>query len=184
MTRTLMRQQLKRERQRWRSVPGLVYQGPADFVLAEGEWYEPVGCRACVPKQCFGNALMMTLRGWTYVEGYALSPDVPDGWRYVGPELVPHAWGVDPEGQAWELTWAFVGRAYRGVRFSAGRADDATWNGDATILDDFNRGWPVLRQAWTGEDWDRQWVPSAGMPMLELAMAAKPDIGRVLSVLG
>ena len=35
--------------------------------------------------------------------------------------------------------------------FSAARAHDCTWHGDATVLDDFNRGWPLLREPWAGE---------------------------------
>lgn len=168
MTRTVLRTELNRQVRSWRSVPGLVYRGPADFVLTEGEWFEPVGCRVGLPKQCYFNALVMGLRGWSYVEGYATSPALPEGWRFEGLEVVPHAWAVDPSGRPWELTWPFVGRAYRGVRFSVGRADDATWNGDACVLDDSNRGWPLLRQAWTGEDWQRRWKRSDGLFIAEL----------------
>jgi len=49
---------------------------------------------------------------------------------------------------------------------SAERADDATWNGDASVLDDFRRDHPLFKQPWPGEDWSRQWPHSERITLL------------------
>ena len=103
---------------------------------------------------CFANAMAASFKhGWRYVEGVALS---------IYPPAVPlhHAWNLDADGAVVDLTWRPLGRAYYGVEFNPGRADDATWNGDATILDDKHRGWPVLKEPWAGEDFVREWTMS------------------------
>jgi hypothetical protein len=33
-----------------------------------------------------------------------------------------------------------------------GRADDATWYGDGSVLDDYKRRWSLFREPWLGED--------------------------------
>ena len=43
-------------------------------------------------------------------------------------------------------------RQYQGTPFTVARAYDCSWHGDACVLDDFNRGWPILRERWPGED--------------------------------
>lgn len=146
---------------------GLVYRGPADFLLQHGRWWRPAdlpeGVELGAPRACFGNAMNASIvHGLRYVQGYALPAS--------SPLPVPHAWGADDDGHALEVTWSQQGRAYLGVEFSPERADDATWNGDADILDDFHRGWPVLRERWRGElpEPDPSWAPS---PML-LALRA------------
>lgn len=130
---------------------GLHYRGMHDFLAQHGKAYEPrkkaVKLPWGAPKCCYGNALAAAVKyGWTYVEGIAL-----------GVIPVQHAWNVRDDGEMVDLTWRQVGSAYLGVEFSIGRADDCTWNGDATVLDDWRRGWPILQQPWTGEDWDREW---------------------------
>lgn len=91
-------------------------------------------------RQCFMNATLTGLvYGWTYVEGYALAPD--------------HGI-VDNTGQVWELTYPAPALAYIGVVFSVERADDCMWNGDATVLEDAARGYPLLAKRWTGEPHD------------------------------
>jgi hypothetical protein len=92
---------------------------------------------------------------------------------YVGPRVVQHAWAEDPRGRMWELTWPVPGAAYRGVRFHHGRADHATWYGDATVLDDPNRDHPLLREAWTGEDWNREWEPSEVLAEMRRLLAER-----------
>lgn len=146
---------------------GLVYRGPADFVLREGKPYERAGvCRTGAPRACFGNSIAFATHnetsGWRYVEGYALAP-----WRQLLDVVIPihHAWVVDADGVMYEPTWPAPGQAYLGVEFSVERADDATWNGDASVLDDWKRRWPLLRRPWRGEDLVPQFPPS---PRLEL----------------
>ena len=125
---------------------GFHYMSCADFLLQEGKWYDPVPFPKHVPqgaaKMCFGNAIMLAgLRpGWKYVEGYA-NAVIP----------VHHAWNVDHHGQLVDSTWLNIGTAYFGVEFSVERADEATWDGDASILDDWMREWPIFREKWKGE---------------------------------
>lgn len=139
---------------------GLVYRGPADFVLQEGRWWKPeptpAGMRRGIPKACYGTSIAgALLYGLRYVQGYAVSP-VTAGF------VVPHAWNADANGNVVDLTWNPVGAAYLGVEFSVERADDATWNGDAEVINDYQRRWPLLRERWRGEldEPDPSWEPS------------------------
>jgi hypothetical protein len=133
---------------------GYAYNGPEDFVLRHGQRFvvgpRPDGVGRGVPHCCYGNALGMALvRGWAYVEGFALPRQ--------GILPVQHAWSVLPDGRPVDVTWAEPGEEYVGVVFSAGRADDCTWNGDMNVLDDWKRDWPLLREPWLGEDFTKQW---------------------------
>jgi hypothetical protein len=132
---------------------GLHYRGPADFLLQHGRWYSPTATNLeyLTPHICYGNAIIVAVRwGWPYVEGWAVNfQGVP----------IHHAWNAHGD-SAVDVTWRIPGVIYFGVEFSAERADDCTWNGDATVLDDFNRGWPLLRKPWTGEDKSIVWPPS------------------------
>lgn len=136
-------------------VDGLVYRGPADFVLREGRVYRPAALPAGVvqhpPRHCFANAIHLAIEhGFDYVEGFALS---------VFGQAVHHAWNARGA-RLVDATWRPMGLAYLGVVFGVERADDCTWNGDATVLDDYARGWPLLRQRWAGEDAAIAWPPS------------------------
>lgn len=134
----------------------LAYRGPADFVLREGQVYRPRQTPDLVgaPRACYGNSIALAaIYGFRYVEGYAVDPG-------LARTVIHHAWNLDDDGLLVDSTWANCGLAYLGVEFALGRADDATWNGDATTLDDHNRGWPVLREPWPGEDFERAWEPS------------------------
>lgn len=147
---------------------GLVYRGPADFVLREGRWWpprpRPAGMIQAAPRACYGNAIGGVFEyGLRYVQGYATSPASPDF-------VVPHAWNADEAGNVVDLTWNPTGNCYLGVELSVERADDATWNGDAEPIDDYVRGWPLLQTRWPGKDTpDPAWPPS---PLL-LALKAK-----------
>jgi hypothetical protein len=140
--------------------PALVYSGPADFVLQHGRvysnWIESP--RKMIPGFCYGNAIVMcVLHGLKYVEGYALSPFL---------EVIPHAWNTNDAGDLIDSTWLMRGRCYLGVEFSVERADDCSWNGDACVLNDFVRGWPLLQERWYGEPPDLKWPASERIEIL------------------
>jgi len=127
---------------------GFIYSCPADFIIEHGIWYEPVayppdGYRG-LPKHCFGNSLFAgAIHNLKYIEGYALP-------GFGGADLpVPHAWNADAQNILLDSTWLNEGSAY--VEFSLERADSATWDGDASILNDWHRGFPLLKQRWKGE---------------------------------
>jgi hypothetical protein len=130
---------------------GYAYRNAYDFLLRHGTWYHPRRLPKPIPrgapKRCFANGILASVRyGLRYVEGYALS-------AYRG-QLIPpvlHAWVIDARDQLYEVTWSTPGVAYLGVPFSTERADDATWRGDACVLDDYRRAYPILRQPWAGE---------------------------------
>jgi hypothetical protein len=152
---------------------GLVYRGPADFVLRHGRWWRPAGAlpdgvEPGLPGRCYGNSIAgAVLHGLRYVQGWALPAS--------GVLPVAHAWNADADGRAVDLTWPEPGRAYLGVEFSVERADDATWNGDADVLDDHRRDWPLLREPWRGETPpDPAWTPSPALLALR-ARAAGDD---------
>lgn len=171
----LVRLRNQLEAQRWPAdvakERGVHYLGPADFVIREGKMYRPAPgiVPRGAPKACFGNAIALgAIYGLRYVEGYAVDP----GLLRVA---VHHAWNLTPEGLVYDTTWQNRGMVYLGVEFSLGRADDCTWNGDASVLDDFNRGWPLLREPWRGEDFERKWEPSE---ILEPILARDIDRAR------
>lgn len=147
--------------------PNLIYRYGWDFILQHGKFYEvgptPKGIKKGAPKQCFGNAIVLAvLNGWKYIEGYALAPIVPIP--------VQHAWNEDSSGKLIDSTWMNHGIAYLGVEFSVDRADDATWNGDCSILNDYRRRYPLFQKPWTGEDFSIKWPHSK---RLELMRAGK-----------
>jgi hypothetical protein len=130
--------------------PGLVYQSAAGFLLRHGDWHRehaPAPGDEGAPKCCYGNAIAMCVKypGVRYVEGYALAPSSAGGLP------IPHAWNLDAAGRLIDITWRCRGLAYLGVVFALERADDATWNGDASILDDCYRGYPLFQAPWRGE---------------------------------
>lgn len=132
------------------------YPSWAAFLQREAEPFDCVPCTRSLymrPRFCYGNAIMLAaMVGLPYVEGMACPRiDMP---------AVPHAWNLNAAGQAIDSTWALgeaqgapvEGRAYFGVRFAVKRADKATWDGDANVLDDWKHKWPILREPWPGED--------------------------------
>ncbi len=141
-----------------------VYLGNEDFLLKHGREYTatpfPDGAWRGAPRCCFFNAIVVAATyGLAYVEGYAIN-------EYGVP--VHHAWNADADRQVLDSTWLqYPGYAFFGVEFSVERADDATWNGDASILDDWKRGWPLFKSAtWNGEDYSLQWPPSERLDSL------------------
>lgn len=158
------------------------YQGPADFLLEHGERFEPRPLpreyEHLEPNKCFWNALVTAVvDGLDYVEGFTLS--------HFGDAYL-HAWNVDEDGHVVERTWRArsmaqqrqaAALAYIGVRFTADRADDCSWDGDACVVNDFRRGWPLLREPWIGPDrFTRQ--PSPHMKVLLTMRDHGMDAGR------
>jgi hypothetical protein len=147
-------------------LPGYFYSGPHDFILQEGRWYEPGPFPRGIPRgparMCFGNAITLAARlGLRYIEGYALH----------GRQVLHHAWNTDSSHRLIDCTWRNQGLAYLGVHFSVERADDATWNGDASVLDDHKRGWPLLCAPWEGEPPGLEWPFSPRLAAARMAQA-------------
>jgi len=135
---------------------GHEYCGMHDFLLRHGKFYEPShlaeGMWTGAPRCCYGNAIILGVKeNLRYVEGIAISG--------VHPMPIEHAWNTR-HGLAIDCTWEPVGLAYFGVEFSVGRADDATWNGDGSVLNDYHRHHPLFRKPWKGEDWLKVWPRS------------------------
>jgi hypothetical protein len=141
-----------------RSLP---YYGMEDFLLQHGVWYRPTGTPPIqgAPKSCFGNAwFAAVMHGVPYIEGMALAPRLP--------VPVHHAWNLDVDGKLADTTWMNEGLAYIGVQFSVGRADNATWFDDATVLDNPRDHHKIYRQPWTGENFNLHWRTSKPMRLL------------------
>ena len=83
-------------------------------IAERGQEYLPVGrpkgFRKMRDKACFWNALHVASArpGLRYAEGFALSRF---GWEH-------HAWVVDHQGHAIDVTWTEPGRRYIGVAFA------------------------------------------------------------------
>jgi len=142
------------------------YYNIYDFVVQHGKFYRAPKYPADYPRgaarACFGNSLIYAVRrGWKYVEGYASCRGLPACLP------IHHAWNVDAHGKVWDTTWQNEGTAYLGIEFSIGRAGDAIWNGDTSVLDDWRRKWPLFQKRWQGEDWQREWEPSDGVKKIE-----------------
>jgi hypothetical protein len=144
------------EAHRWNAlvhhgIEGYEYQGPADFVLREGQpwpfrttrrrWarYSRWGA----PKCCYANSILAAIthddlsycEGWAYCEGL-----IP----------VQHAWNIDGEGFVVDFTWRLPeskprDRAYFGAVIDTETANEAIDAG-GTPLDDWQRDWPLLRE--------------------------------------
>jgi hypothetical protein len=64
----------------------------------------------------------------------------------VGSKIpVLHAWNVDAEGSVIDSTWEPVGSIYFGIVFPPSIVERA----QTSVLDDWESGWPVLRESWT-----------------------------------
>jgi hypothetical protein len=117
------------------------YRNVYDFVLREGRFFEPQPRPDHITLrhigECFRNAFLTTMRtGLEYAEGYAV----------VGNKIpVLHAWNVDAEGAVIDSTWEPVGSIYFGIVFPPSIVERA----QTSVLDDFESGWPVLRESWT-----------------------------------
>jgi hypothetical protein len=154
-------------------LPGLCYTSAFDFVAQHGREYLPTPWKTQpyqrgVQKQCYGNAISLAGQNdlLRYVEGFALAPSG---------ELIPHGWNATGGGVLIDSTWCNTGLVYYGVEFSVERADDATWNGDAHVLNDENRNYPIFQQRWQGEDYSRVWPHSDRLDALRGRTNGKPE---------
>lgn len=132
--------------------PDAIYLGMEDFLLQHGLWYRNTSTPDMqgAPRCCFGNAILLAAqRGYRYVEGVALAPLLPFP--------VHHGWNLTPEGELFDSTWMNGGLAYIGVEFSLGRADNASWFDDATVLDNPRNRFKIYREPWTGENFNIKW---------------------------
>lgn len=146
-----LQSRLEHLRDLYPTLPDHHYRNPHDFVLREGTVYRCLRSRPSklLPNHCFHNAIVVaTVYGMPYVEGYAQP--------FARAEVVAHAWNLDARGNVVDVSWSPevdpLDRAYLGVQFSARRAHDCSWHGDACVLDDNKRDWPVLREPWQGEE--------------------------------
>ena len=119
------------------------YRNVYDFVLREGRFFEPQPRPDSITHrhigECFRNAFLTMMRTrLQYAEGYAVSgTKIP----------VLHAWNVDAEGSVIDSTWEPVGSAYFGIVFPPSIVERS----QTSVLDDFESGWPVLRESWAGD---------------------------------
>lgn len=155
------------------SVTGFCYFGAGDFLLRHGKWYNPLPYPSPMwhgtPRTCFGNAIILATLcpQLHYAEGYA---------ECVAGFPVHHAWCTDGE-NVFDPTWDTPGECYFGVEFSVGRAEDAAWNGDASVLDDGQRDYPLLRTPWNGEDWQKEWPSSPRLRLVRKRLHQFPHYG-------
>jgi hypothetical protein len=150
---------------------GYAYRSGYNFLAQHGIEYKPTlwpgGYKQGAPRMCYGNAIVGgAVYGLRYVEGITLSPHGI---------ATPHAWNLSAEGELLDLTWLNTGLVYIGVEFSLERADDATWNGDACVLDDWKRRWPLFRKPWAGENYNLTWPASDRLAALRSPNKYMPD---------
>jgi hypothetical protein len=113
------------------------YRNVYDFVLREGRFFEPRPRPDLITLrhigECFRNAFLTTMR--TGLEYAVVGSKIP----------VLHAWNVDAQGSVIDSTWEPVGSIYFGIVFPPSIVERA----QTSVLDDFESGWPVLRESWT-----------------------------------
>jgi len=130
------------------------YSCVEDWVLKNGRHWTPAPLPKDVElmtiKECFKNAALLALErpDLTYVEGFATIGLVP----------VLHAWCVDDEGRVIDPTWPEGGIEYYGVPF------DRRWliRELAKVkyygfIDDYRRGFPLLRRGVKGFLSKKRW---------------------------
>jgi hypothetical protein len=83
----------------------LILDGGVAMVAAT----KPPKLKRGLPKSCYYNAQKIAFggRGLTYVEGYALSADIP--------MAIAHGWLLNERGEAIDPTWDEPGVAYLGI---------------------------------------------------------------------
>lgn len=123
------------------------YLGIPDFLLREGQFFEPrplpAGVDVLEIRHCYQNAFWTALQErLVYVEGYAVSSelDLP----------LLHAWNLDGDGFVVDRTWSPHGRLYFGVIFPLAAVPRKRGT-QFPIIDDWEHGYPILRKAWNRE---------------------------------
>ena len=122
------------------------YLGIADFLLREGQFFEPRPLPAGVDyleiSHCYKNAFRTAVEeNFVYVEGYAVSDsDTP----------TLHAWNLDADGFVVDRTWNPHGRVYLGVVFPLAIVPRKRGR-QYPVIDDWEHGYPILKKAWDGE---------------------------------
>jgi hypothetical protein len=122
----------------------LIYCGMEEIVLASGQFDIaqplPAGFNVGRMKECFRNAFLLMLEGYTYVEGIAMTESA----------LFPihHGWCVDTNNRVLDTTWS-DGVAYFGVHLSQGFVLERVQNkgrygvfGSKNALDIYKHGLP------------------------------------------
>ena len=110
------------------------------LVLEEGDYWATASVSEQGPLgECYRNAYEAATKnpGWGYVEGFALSV-IP----------IMHAWCVDEEGDAVEVTWETPGDEYKGIvmdvaEVSATLVETGVWG---VMPNDHANGFKLLKQ--------------------------------------
>lgn len=128
------------------------YKGIADFLLREGQFFEPrplpAGIEYLAIRHCYRNAFRTALEErYVYVEGYAVSAS------YKLPIL--HAWNLDRDGFVVDRTWNPHERVYFGVVFPLAVVPIQRGK-HYPVIDDWEHGFPILRRAWDRESSSKQ----------------------------
>lgn len=80
---------------------GFFYNSAEDFLLQNGKYYEykpkPREIHYGEKQLCYMNAYRLASIGYTYVEGYAMSDNLP--------MPIQHAWVLDKDGKVIDNTW-------------------------------------------------------------------------------
>jgi len=126
---------MKNARPEWK------YVSTEDFIHQNGKKFDYVmpGVKKGKMGQCYKNAyhLMDITPGLTYVEGYAVSGDLP--------LPLMHAWCVDKNGVVYDSTWD-NGKSYLGVQFKREFVTKTILRRKVYgVMDDMDGGWPLLR---------------------------------------
>jgi hypothetical protein len=131
---------------------GWLYRGPADYLLQQGQFFEPQsathGMPVGIPRYCYANAYRFAqISGGTlrYAEGVGRTSS-PRG------SIHDHAWCVDEDGRVVDPTWGGplqppAGAAYFGAIFDldlVGRARKGQ-KASASVLDDWRNNYPLLQ---------------------------------------
>jgi len=120
------------------------YLGIADFLLREGQFFEPrplpAGIDYLEGRHCYKNAFRTALEeNFVYVEGYAAisNSDSP----------ILHAWNLGTDGFVVDRTWNPHGRVYLGVIFPLAVIPRKSGK-QYPVIDDWEHGYPILKKAW------------------------------------
>jgi hypothetical protein len=138
------------------------YEGMQDFILREGQFFEPRPLPAGIDymeiKRCYQNAFQTALEErFVYVEGYALS-------AFHGLHL--HAWNLDPDGFVVDRTWNPHGRVYFGVIFPLEFVPRKSGK-QYPVIDDWEHGFPILRKPWDKEAARKTALEELSLPVIQ-----------------